>query len=94
MGYIIMYHRGTLAEFNTWHENAKSLAGIPAEGVIGNLDGEPAPHNQRTTAYVNAWQNPDNPDDYVWPYEAYPDDIKESLSRDDFLALNWFARDM
>jgi hypothetical protein len=84
------YHRGTLSEFNTWHDAAKLAYGIPIGGIIGYVDGKPAPDNERTTAYVNAIHNPDNSDDYIWPYGAYPIDGRAQLSQSDFDNLNWF----
>lgn len=66
-----MYHRGTLAQFNTWHETANAAEGITPEGKIGFVDGKPAPNNQRTTAYSSAQANPNKVDDYVWLYGAY-----------------------
>ena len=84
-----MYHRGTLQHFNTWHTAAKLAYGIPAQGLIGNVNGQPAPSNERTTAYVDAIQNPNKSNDYIWPYGAYPDGLKVQLSQYDVDNLNW-----
>jgi len=66
-----MYHRGTLVQFNTWHNDAMIKEGIPPEGKVGFVNSEPAPENQRTTAYSSATQNPNKTDDYIWIYGAY-----------------------
>lgn len=88
MGNCIMYNRGTIEEFNIWHASAKQSEGLPKMGYI---DGSPAPQNQETVAYVNAIQNPDNSDDYIWIYGAYPISGKIDLSQIDINNLNWFA---
>lgn len=66
-----MYHRGTLAQFNTWHQAAMIKEGIPAGGKIGYANGVLSPNTQRTTAYSGAQANPNVADDYVWLYGAY-----------------------
>lgn len=81
-----MYNRGTIEEFNTWHINVKQVEGLPKMGYINGL---PAPQNQETVAYVNAIQNPDNSDDYIWLYGAYPISDKTDLSQTDINNLNW-----
>lgn len=65
-----MYHRGTLAQFNTWHDSAKLSEGLPK---VGYVNGIPAPQNQQTISYSDATQNPNGSDDYIWLYGAYPD---------------------
>lgn len=85
-----MYHRGTLAQFNTWHEVAMAAEGITPEGKIGFVDGEPAPQNQRTTAYSSTTQNPDKTDDYVWQYGAYKDSYISSVTT---FPENWFPEE-
>lgn len=85
------YHRGTLAEFNTWHQVAKVAAGIPAEGRIGSVNGKPAPDNQRTTAVSRVIIHPTNKDDYIWSYGEYPDG--DDLSISEVKALGWFGED-
>lgn len=85
------YHRGTLAEFDTWHEAAKTSEGIPSEGKIGFIKGVPMPDNQRTTAYSKAKAHPINADDYVWRYSDYPDGGKDNLSKEDVQTAGWFA---
>jgi len=76
-----MYHRGTLAQFNTWHIAAKTAYGIPEDGIIGFVDGKPAPENQRTTSYSIAIQNPAGGDDYIWNYGSYPDSNLQTVSQ-------------
>ena len=84
-----MYHRGTLEEFNIWHESVKLAYGIPPAGIIGYINEQPAPNNQRTIAYVRACQNPNGNNDYIWPYEAYPDPNKTKLSQEDINNPEW-----
>lgn len=66
-----MYHLGTLAEFNTWHETAMAAEGITPEGKIGFINGEPAPTAQRTIAYSAPYKNPNKEDEYMWLYGKY-----------------------
>ena len=66
-----MYHRGTLAQFNTWHNAVMVKEGIPINGKVGFVNGEPAPQNQRTIAYSSVEANPNALNDYVWLYGAY-----------------------
>lgn len=68
-----MYHRGTLAEFNSWHIAAMEAEDIPVPGgKIGFINGVPAPDSQRTTSYSAAIQNLNNSDDYIWQYGSHP----------------------
>lgn len=71
-----MYHRGTLTEFEAWHEEVKISEGIPTE---------------RTTAYSVAVQNPNSSNDCVWLYGNHPIQEKEVLTYEDFLNLGWFS---
>ncbi len=82
-----MYHRGTLSEFNIWHNNVKSILGLPK---IGYINGQLAPNNEHTLAYVDTIQNPDKSNDYIWNYGAYPINGKIQLSQSDVNNLNWF----
>lgn len=93
MGYynIMTYHRGTLSEFNIWHEAVKIKEGLPK---IGYVNGQPAPHNQGTTGYSQALQNPNKSDDYVWIFGAYPIKGKQDLSQADVDGLKWFPGDI
>jgi hypothetical protein len=62
-----VYNRGTLAQFNSWHNTAMAAENIPnPEGKIGYVNGQPAPDSQRTTAYSQAIQHPLGGDDYIW----------------------------
>ena len=69
--FTVMYHRGTLSQFNSWHATAMAAEGIPPEGKVGYINGEPAPTAQRTVAYSAAIQNPDKSDEYCWLYGKY-----------------------
>ena len=82
-----MYNRGTLSEFNTWHNAAMIAEGLPK---IGFVNGHAAPQNQETIAYSEAIQNPDKSDDYIWMYGAYPAGGKAQLTQADINNLNWF----
>lgn len=85
------YYRGTLAEFNTWHDAAMVSEGIILpDGKIGYVKGVPAPDNQRTIAYSSTILHPANADDYIWFYGDYPDDNKTPMSEDDVIAAGWF----
>ena len=86
-----MYHRGTIEEFNTWHDVAMASEGISAsEGKIGRVNGNLAPDNQRTVAYSTAMQNPDLTNDYIWVYGDYVDAGKAGLTKVDAEAAGWF----
>lgn len=89
--YLLMYHRGTLVEFNTWHDAAKTSYGIPEGGLIGFVDGVEAPDKQRTLAYSDAEPHPTNSDDYIWLYGDYIDGSKDDLDEDAVIALGWFV---
>tara|TARA_R110000868_G_scaffold316532_2_gene577419 strand:+ start:1224 stop:1469 length:246 start_codon:yes stop_codon:yes gene_type:complete len=75
-----MYHRGTLEQFNTWHAAVKLVYPIPAEGIVGYVNGRLASENQHTTAYVDPIQNPNGSDDYIWKYGAYPDNALQVVN--------------
>ncbi len=85
-----MYHRGTLSEFNTWHNNVKIILNLPKIGYVNN---QLAPQNEHTIAYVDPIQNPNKSDDYIWNYAAYPIDGKIQLSQMDINNLDWFVED-
>lgn len=88
-----MYQRGTLEDFKVWHEKTKQSYGIPPEGMVGYVNGHPAPGNQRTINYTEATQNPDKSNDYIWVCGAYPEKEKATLLKSDVENLNWFARE-
>lgn len=81
------YHRGTLAEFNTWHDATKLAEGLPK---VGSVNGTPAPGNQQTVAYSDAIAHPTNPDDYIWQDGKYPIEGKTMLSQSEVETLGWF----
>ncbi len=86
-----MYNRGTLEQFNAWHENVMALEGIiPNEGKVGDINGVPAPQSQRTVAYSKAVAHPVNPNDYIWVYGDYPDAV---ISVDEARTAGWFAEE-
>lgn len=85
-----IYHRGTLAQFTTWHNAAKLEEGIPPEGRIGYVLGIPAPNNARTYNYSETIQNPGGGNNYLWEFYAYPDDDLPQLSRAEAEAAGWF----
>jgi len=81
-----MYHRGTLEQFNNWHEPIKIKEGLP---IMGYVNGVPAPENQWTVAYSSTVKNPNGTDDYIWNYGAYPTDLPIVDVND----LGWFKGD-
>ena len=83
-----MYYRGTLEEFNVWHNEVILILGLP---LVGYVNGVLAPQNQETVAYSQAIKNPNGTNDYIWSYGAYPIEGKVSLSQSDINSLNWFA---
>ena len=86
-------HRGTLAEFNTWHNAAMISDDIPMpDGRIGFVNGVPAPDNQRTIAYSKAVLHPSNANDYIWTYGDYPDG--ESLTLTEIKTAGWFPEEL
>jgi len=84
------YHRGTIIEFNYWHEDAKLAEEITLAGKVGYIKGVEAPENQRTTSYSKAIEHPINNDDYIWDYGNHPDPEKELLSLEQVKELGWF----
>lgn len=87
-----MYIRGKLKDFKEWHDAVKAANDIPPEGKIGYVNGQPAPQNQRTTAYVEAIQSPEKTDDYIWQADAHEELKKEDaveLSQEDVENLDW-----
>lgn len=86
------YHRGTLAQFDTWHTAAKTSAGITPEGKVGFVNGVPAPDKQRTIAYSEAIAHPSNVDDYIWPYSDYQDGTV--LTADAVKTAGWFPEEL
>jgi hypothetical protein len=87
---IMTYNRGTIEEFNLWHQMAMAAENIPTEGRIGFVNGVPAPQNQRTIAYSSAIPHPTGGDDYIWFYGKYPDTNKPELSTEDARNAGWF----
>ena len=88
-----MYHRGTLSDYNAWHDPVKILEGITAEGKINSNKGKPAPNKQRTTAYSNATAHPSNADDYIWDHNSHPDGALTVYSKAEVEALGWFPEE-
>lgn len=87
-----MYHRGTLVEFNTWHDTAMLSEEIPTpEGKIGRVNDVPAPSKQRTTSYSRPIQNINLTDDYIWDCGKHIDNSKDVLTKDDAKAIGWFS---
>ena len=87
------YHRGTLTEFNIWHDAAMISENIPIPGgKIGFVNGIPAPDNQRTIVYSGAALHPSNTDDYIWVYGDYPDG--ESLTLTEVQTMGWFPEEI
>lgn len=83
----MIYYRGTLSEFNTWHEAVKIAEGMPR---VGYINGQPAPQNQQTVAYSESIQHPDGGDDYIWSDGKYPIEGKTPLSKEEAKAFGWF----
>ena len=85
------FRRGTLAEFNTWHDAAMIRANIPTPyGRIGFVKGVPAPDNQRTMVVSRAILHPSNADDYIWSYGDYPDIKKPLLTLTEIRTSGWY----
>ncbi len=89
MGNTVTYHRGTLEEFNTWHQQVKLIEDLPKAGYRDDI---PVPENQQTINYSEVIKNPLEDNDYIWMYGNYPIEDKEVLSSGDILILNWFPR--
>lgn len=87
------FHRGTLEEFNIWHDAIKISKDISEEGKIGFVNGVAAPENQRTVAYSMLILHPANENDYAWAYGDYPGE-KASLSRQEVKTLGWFEEEI
>ena len=88
------YHRGTLDEFNFWHDSVKVLEGIIEEGKVGSIDGKLMPENQRTIEYSKATLHPSNENDYIWMYGNYIDENKTSLSLSDVKTAGWITEEV
>lgn len=85
------YHRGTLAEFNTWHDTVKTDEGLPK---VGNQNGIPAPQNQQTIAYCDPIPHSVNVDDYIWIDGKYPIEGESMLSLAEVKVLGWFPEEV
>ena len=84
-----MYNRGTLAQFQAWHNTAMAAENIPnPEGKIGYVNGQPAPDSQRTTAYSQTIQHPLGGDDYIWLCGNYC--TNKNLDLEQVKLLGWF----
>lgn len=83
----MIFHRGTLEEFNIWHDAVKIAEGYPK---IGYINGIPAPQNQKTVAYSAAVSHPSNINDYIWADGKYPRIGHSMLSLEEVKVLGWF----
>ena len=87
---IMTFIRGTLDEFKTWHNKEKARQGIPPEGKIGEVEGVPAPNNQRTYNVTAPIVNPQNKDEVAWKTtQSEIPQGKQSLSEEEFKILKW-----
>ncbi len=84
----MMFHRGTIEQFNTWHDAVKVAEGYPK---IGYINGIPAPQNEQTTAYSYAIPHPNNNNDYIWEDGKYPRVGETMLTLAEVKTLGWFA---
>ncbi len=88
-----MYHKGTLSDFNKWHEAVKVDEGIPPDGRIGFVNGKPAPNNQRTMHYSMPVKHPRDTDSYVWLHGDHADRKKTKLTKEKAKTDGWFSED-
>ena len=88
-----MYQRGTLAQFEIWHNAAMEAENIPApDGKIGYVNEQPAPSRQRTITYSQAIQHPLGDDDYIWLCGNYCD--SQAFTLEEVRQQGWFAEDV
>lgn len=78
-----MYHRGTLEEFNAWHEPINQALGYPLSPIESG--------KMYTQRYSNAIQNPNDDNDCIWLYGDYKDNKFSSMTREEFIELKWFS---
>ena len=79
-----LFVKGTLAEFNTWHDNIKNQETIPAEGKVNCVNGIPAPKNQRTFEYAIPKKEGKDLDNYIWCVGKYPINGKSTFTIIDY----------
>jgi len=83
-----MFLRGTLQQFESWHETAKISENIPQEGKVGYLKGKLAINRQKTINYSDAIKHPINENDYIWLCGNYC--TNENLDLEQVKLLGWF----
>lgn len=79
-----MYYRGTIEDFNLWHDQVAIFEGLPRVGLV---NGVPAPDRQMTVAYIEAIQNPNGNNDYIWEFGKY--NISDFNIVEDYNSFNW-----
>ena len=72
-GYVIF---NTIEEFNTAHEAAKILAGLPK---VGFVNGVPAPNNQQTLEVTYAKPHPTNDTVIAYINGGWDDSLKVGM---------------
>lgn len=87
-----MFHKGTLDEFNAWHDAAKIAEGIPVEGKVGFNGGSLAPNNQRTYSVSSSLKHPTN-NDYIWVYANHKNNAMISYTLDEVQTLGWYLEE-
>jgi len=81
------FYRGTLAEYNAWHDPIKVEKGYP---IVGRQKGVLMPGNQQTTDYSVPIQHPDETDDYIWSFVDYPTEGEDEFTRAEVETAGWF----
>lgn len=85
-----MYHIGTIAQFNDWHDAAKLAENIPPDGKINFRKGRPVLDKGRTTGYSIAHQSYSDKRLYYWIYEKYQNKDLTVKTHDDLRAEGFF----
>lgn len=75
-----MYHKGSLLDFNTWHDPIKNILGLPSG-------------DEKTIGYSSVIEHPNDSNDVIWHYGNYMDINKTSYSLEEVKALGFFPND-
>jgi len=71
----MIYHEGTLSEYNTWHDSVKTTLGISGSGIVGLRDGLLDSTRQKTTGFSDPVAHPTTSDYYYWICDGHSDTV-------------------
>lgn len=90
---IVIYYRGTLAQFNAWEETCRISEGIPLDGSgkVNMVDGAAAPDNQKTIRYSECIVNPNDVNDVIWTGVKYPPENVQQITKEEAIAIGFIT---